>query len=142
MTGAHENAPLMTRSRPARLPTRVLIADDSPTVRERLAALLGDLRDVVVVGQAKDEAETVHLVHSLRPDVVILDIRMPEGSGIGVLRSVRNDSDRPKFIVLTNYPYLAYRRTCLEAGASYFFDKSSEFDQIPQALEQLARKVS
>jgi DNA-binding NarL/FixJ family response regulator len=140
MTVAPENYSVITR--PSRPKTRVLIADDSPTVRERLVSLLGDLGDVDVVGQARDEAETVRLVRSLRPDVVILDIRMPEGSGIGVLRSLRNEAERPKFIMLTNYPYLAYRRTCLEAGASYFFDKSSEFDQIPQALEQLTRKVS
>lgn len=116
---------------------RVFIADDSPTVRERLAALLSDVPEVDVVGQAQDAAEAIVAIERLQPDVVILDIRMPAGSGIGVLRSLHKKADRPKFIMLTNYPFLQYRRTCLEAGASYFFDKSSEFDKIPQALEQL-----
>jgi DNA-binding NarL/FixJ family response regulator len=62
---------------------------------------------------------------------------MPAGSGIGVLRSLQQTAEKPKFIMLTNYPFLQYRKTCLEAGASYFFDKSSEFEKIPQALEQL-----
>jgi CheY-like chemotaxis protein/uncharacterized protein YjbJ (UPF0337 family) len=117
---------------------RVFIADDSATVRERLAGLLGDILGVELVGQAKDAAEALTAIHKLRPDVVILDIRMPAGSGIGVLRNLRRDDRPPKVIMLTNYPFTQYRKTCLEAGASFFFDKSSEFDQIPQALEQLS----
>ncbi len=116
---------------------RVFIADDSATVRDRLAALLSDMPEVDIVGQAQDAAEVIVAIERLRPDVVILDIRMPAGSGIGVLRSLHTRLDRPKFIMLTNYPFLQYRRACLEAGASYFFDKSSEFDKIPQALQQL-----
>jgi DNA-binding NarL/FixJ family response regulator len=118
--------------------TRVFIADDSATVRDRLATLLADMAGVEVIGHAEDAAAAVAAIQRLKPDVVILDIRMPAGSGIGVLRSMEKQPDRPKFIMLTNYPFLQYRRTCLEAGASYFFDKSSEFEKIPQALEALA----
>ena len=116
---------------------RVFIADDSATVRDRLTSLLRDMPAVEIVGQAADAAEAIQSIQQLKPDVVILDIRMPAGSGIGVLRSLQQKSEKPKFIMLTNYPFLQYRKTCLEAGASYFFDKSSEFEKIPQALEQL-----
>jgi DNA-binding NarL/FixJ family response regulator len=116
---------------------RVFIADDSATVRERLISLLGDMPAVEVIGTASDAAEAIVAIQQLKPDVVILDIRMPAGSGIGVLRSLQQAQSKPKFIMLTNYPFLQYRKTCLEAGASYFFDKSSEFEKIPQALEQL-----
>jgi DNA-binding NarL/FixJ family response regulator len=116
---------------------RVFIADDSATVRDRLASLLNDMPTVEIVGQAADAAEAIQSIQQLKPDVVILDIRMPAGSGIGVLRSMARQPERPKFIMLTNYPFLQYRKTCLEAGASYFFDKSSEFEKIPEALEQL-----
>jgi DNA-binding NarL/FixJ family response regulator len=116
---------------------RVFIADDSATVRDRLGTLLRDMPRVELIGQAADAAEAIQAIQRLKPDVVILDIRMPAGSGIGVLRSLQQYPDKPKFIMLTNYPFLQYRKTCLEAGASYFFDKSSEFEKIPQALEQL-----
>ncbi len=116
---------------------RVLIADDSDTVRGRLATLLRDMGNVELVAEAKDAAETLKVIEDKHPDVVILDIRMPAGSGIGVLRTLQKATRKPKFIMLTNYPFLQYRRTCLEAGASYFFDKSSEFEKIPQALVQL-----
>jgi DNA-binding NarL/FixJ family response regulator len=116
---------------------RVFIADDSATVRDRLTSLLGEMPIVEIVGQAADAAQAIQAIQQLKPDVVILDIRMPAGSGIGVLRSLQQKQEKPKFIMLTNYPFLQYRKTCLEAGASYFFDKSSEFDKIPQALEQL-----
>lgn len=117
---------------------RVLIADDSAPVRERLADLLGDVDNVEVVGAAADANETLADIQKLQPDVVILDVQMPAGSGISVLRWAQHETVKPKFIMLTNFPYAQYRKTCLEAGASYFFDKSSEFDKIPQALEQLA----
>jgi DNA-binding NarL/FixJ family response regulator len=118
---------------------RVFIADDSATVRDRLSSLLAEMASVEIIGQAADAAEAIQSIQRLKPDVVILDIRMPAGSGIGVLRSLQQHADKPKFIMLTNYPFLQYRKTCLEAGASYFFDKSSEFDKIPQALEQLTK---
>lgn len=116
---------------------RVFIADDSATVRDRLTSLLRDMTTVEIIGQAADAAEAIQSIQQLKPDVVILDIRMPAGSGIGVLRSLQQRQEKPKFIMLTNYPFLQYRKTCLEAGASFFFDKSSEFEKIPQALEQL-----
>jgi DNA-binding NarL/FixJ family response regulator len=116
---------------------RVLIADDSAPVRERLADLLSDVENVEVVGAAADATEVQADIQALHPDVVILDVQMPAGSGISVLRWAQHEPVRPKFIMLTNFPYAQYRKTCLEAGASYFFDKSSEFDKIPQALEQL-----
>jgi DNA-binding NarL/FixJ family response regulator len=122
----------------AERPIRVLIADDSAPVRERLADLLGDVDNVVVVGAAADASETLTEIQSLHPDVVILDVQMPAGSGISVLRWAQREAVKAKFIMLTNFPYAQYRKTCLEAGASYFFDKSSEFEKIPQALEQLS----
>ena len=116
---------------------RVFIADDSDTVRDRLISLLREMPAVEIVGEAQDAAEAIQAIQRIKPDVVILDIRMPAGSGIGVLRSLRQKQEKPKFIILTNYPFLQCRKTCPEAGASYFFDKSSEFEKIPQALEQL-----
>ena len=71
--------------------------------------------------------------------MVILDIRMPGGSGIDVLKRVKQGEVTPMVIILTNYPYPGYRQKCLQAGADFFLDKSTEFDQIPKLFEQLKR---
>jgi DNA-binding NarL/FixJ family response regulator len=121
---------------PSNHPLKVFIADDSLIVRERLVMLLDELAGVEMVGQAENVAEAISVIPNLQPDAVILDIRMPGGSGIDVLRHIKQDGVGPIVIMLTNYPYPGYRQKCLNAGADYFLDKSSEFDQIPNLLEQ------
>ena len=87
--------------------------------------------------------EAVQGIRELQPDVVVLDYRFPPedgGSGLDVLGAVKGDTAAaPVVIILTQYPYPAYREKCLELGADYFFDKASEFDQVTEVIEQLAR---
>jgi DNA-binding NarL/FixJ family response regulator len=116
---------------------RVLIADDSPLVRERLAELVSAVGGVTVVGQTGDACGTIRAVQRLRPDVAILDIRMAEGDGLQVLETVKAGESPPVVIMLTAFPYPQYRQRCLEAGAEYFLDKATEFDQIVKVLEGL-----
>jgi len=119
---------------------RVIVADDSAPVRNRLITLLSGIDNVEIVGQAQDGAEAIASARESKPDVVILDIRMPDRTGIDVLEHIRREKPAPKVIMLTNYPFAQYRRKCLEAGASFFFDKSTEFHKIPQAVEQLSTR--
>jgi DNA-binding NarL/FixJ family response regulator len=114
---------------------KVFIADDSPIVRERLVTMLDELAGIKIVGQAENVAEAISAIRNLQPDVVILDIQMPGGSGIDVLRNVKQAELAPMVIILTNYPYQKHRQKCLNAGADFFLDKSIEFDQIPKLLE-------
>ncbi|MFW6102712.1 MAG: response regulator [Chloroflexota bacterium] len=116
---------------------RVYVVDDSPLVRERLVALLDAVEGVSVVGTADNAGAGIAAIAELKPDVAILDIRMPEGSGISVLEAIKLQEDCPKVIMLTNYPYPQYRRRCLDAGADYFFDKSSEFHRVTDVLTQM-----
>lgn len=116
---------------------KVVIADDSLIVRKRLVTILDELAGVEVVGQAEHVAEAISVVRKLQPDVVILDIRMPGGSGIDVLRNIKQDGLGPIVIMLTNYPFSEYRQRCLRTGADFFLDKSTEFDQIPELLARL-----
>jgi DNA-binding NarL/FixJ family response regulator len=90
-----------------------------------------------VVGQAKNAPGSLAAIRQTRPDVVILDIRMPGGNGIEVLREVKKLDPAPKVIVFTNYAQAQYRKKGEEAGADFFLDKSTEFDKLPQALEQV-----
>ena len=126
--------PLTTQSSNQKV--TVFIADDSDIVRENLVTMLDELTEVEIVGQAETVAEAINAVGKLQPDVVILDIRMPDGSGIDVLQTIKQDKPAPVVIVLTNYPYSAYRQKCLQAGADFFLDKSTEFDQIPELFER------
>lgn len=115
---------------------KVFIADDSLIVRERLITMLDEVIGIDIVGQAASVTEAINAIQTLQPDVVILDIRMPGGSGIDVLQTIKQAETAPTVIILTNYPYRGYRQKCLQAGADFFLDKSTEFDQIPTLLEQ------
>jgi len=94
---------------------------------------------IEIAGEADNVSDAVKEIVRLSPDVVILDIRMPGGNGIDVIERVREAGLFPFIIVLTNYPYRQYRGKCLELGADFFFDKSSDFEKIPQVLERLAQ---
>jgi DNA-binding NarL/FixJ family response regulator len=120
---------------------RVLIADDSAGVRERLVTMVSALPGITAVGQAQDGLEAVDAIRRIRPDVVILDIRMPGTNGIDVLRQLKKTQPAPRVIVLTNYSYQQYRERCEAAGADFFFDKSTEFDRIPRALDQVRQDL-
>ena len=115
---------------------KVFIADDSLIVRGHLVTMLDELAGIETVGQAENVTEAISAIRRLQPDVVILDIRMPGGSGIDVLQNIKQDEAAPIVIILTNYPYPAYRQKCLQAGADFFLDKSTEFDQIPELFER------
>lgn len=116
---------------------RILIADDSAVVRERLVHLLADLGGIEVVGQAEDAVEARNLAAALKPDVAILDLRMPNGSGADVLADIKKFDPAPKVIMLTNYSQPENRRKCIDRGADYFFDKSTEFQKVVSVLKGL-----
>ena len=116
---------------------RVLIADDSVVVRERLISLLSDLHGIEVIGQAEDASEARSLAVKLKPDVAILDLRMPKGSGADVLFYLKKLKPAPKVIMLTNYPHLENKKKCLDGGADYFLDKSTEFQKVVSVVRDL-----
>ena len=116
---------------------RILIADDSAVVRERLISLLTDLRGIEVIGQAEDAIEARSMAEKLRPDVAILDLRMPKGSGADVLSVIKKLKPTPKVIMLTNYPHPENRKKCMDGGADYFFDKSTEFQRLVPILRDM-----
>lgn len=112
----------------------VLVMDDAAVVRSLLAAMLTEIDSVEHVIQAEDAASALHLVDQHKPDIAILDIKVPGAgltqNGIDVLRKVKQVHPTTKVIMLTNHATERYRRECQKAGADYFFDKSSEFEQL------------
>jgi DNA-binding NarL/FixJ family response regulator len=121
---------------------KVLIVDDSAIIREILRDILSEITELENITQAKDSLEAISSFEKVNPDVVILDIRMPGGSGIDVLRKIKKSNQPSLVIVLTNYPYPQYRRICIAAGADYFFDKSNEFEKVTEVLKQLKQNQS
>lgn len=117
---------------------RVFIIDDSAMVRERLIAMLSEVEGIQIVGQAEDAFDAIDQVRTIAPDVVILDIQMPGSvSGIYALDKIRCEKPAPTVIMLTNYSYPQYRKRCADAGAAFFFDKSTEFEKVPEVLKAL-----
>ncbi|HKB42044.1 MAG TPA: response regulator transcription factor [Gemmataceae bacterium] len=116
---------------------RILIADDSVIVRDRLIALLNELQGIEVIAQAEDAMEARSLARKLKPDVAILDLRMPKGSGADVLFDLKKLHPAPKVIMLTNYPHAENRKKCIDGGADYFFDKSTEFQRVVSVLREM-----
>src|SRR5687767_12908554 len=99
---------MMTATRKA-----VFIVDDSPVVRDRLVAMISELPEVEVVGQADIAFEAINSIRRLRPLVVVLDISMPGGSGMYVLESIKKEQPNPLVIMLTNFASDQYRQKCL-----------------------------
>ncbi len=119
---------------------KVFIVDDSAVVRERLIGMLTELPEIEISGQAQNAQDAIKSIRKLKPDVVILDIRMPGGNGIEVLLDIKKDKSAPLIIILTNYPYPQYRKKCLEGGADFFFDKSTEFQKVIEVLRKIIKE--
>jgi len=119
-------------------PTQVFIVDDSLSIRTRLSEMLARLADVCVVGEAGSASDAVDGILSTRPDSVLLDLNLAGRSGIDVLRTVHRQAPGIVFVVLTNHSEPQYRRACALAGASYFLDKSTEFERVREVIAQIA----
>ncbi|MEV8324996.1 response regulator transcription factor [Kitasatospora sp. NPDC056731] len=117
---------------------RVLLVDDQPLMLVGLGILIGDTDDLEVVGQAGDGREAVRLVRELRPDVVVMDIRMPDMDGIEATRQATAEPDPPKVLVLTTFDDDEYVYGALRAGASGFLLKSMALDAILGAIRVVA----
>jgi len=120
---------------------KVFLVDDSLIMRQRLRRLLTDVHEVQVIGEAGEVQEATDAILKQKPDVVLLDIHLFNGNGIDVLQRLKKEKPAPAVIILTNYPYPQYRQKCLEAGADFFFVKSTEFDQVVPAMKQLIQQT-
>lgn len=116
---------------------RVVVADDAPQVRRHLVAMTSELDDVQVVDETADVERTIEAVRALEPEAVVLDIQLRDGSGIQALKHIKEEYPDVRVIMLTNHSNSFYRSTCLDAGADFFFDKSTEFEKVNDVLADL-----
>ncbi|GAA3500497.1 response regulator transcription factor [Streptomyces prasinosporus] len=117
---------------------RVLIADDQQMVRQGFTVLLNAQPDIEVVGQAVDGLDAVARVAELAPDVVLMDIRMPELGGIGATRRITAATPHVRVLVLTTFDLDEYVYEALRAGASGFLLKDASADQLAEAVRVVA----
>ncbi|ACQ78501.1 two component transcriptional regulator, LuxR family [Beutenbergia cavernae DSM 12333] len=118
---------------------RVAVVDDEPLVRAGLAAIVDAEPDLGVVGEAGDGADVRDLVARTRPDVVLMDVRMPALDGIAATAALTRDADAPRVLVVTTFENDDYVLDALRAGASGFLLKRAHPDRIVEAIRVVAR---
>ncbi|MDG3008751.1 response regulator transcription factor [Rhodococcus sp. D2-41] len=134
MTGTEASTP-----EPGDATVRLLIADDDEVTRSGLRTLLAAQPGIAVVGEAVDGVDVVEQARLLRPDVVLMDVRMPRRNGIEATRELLGDSaDPPKVLVITTFEHDGYVTAALSAGASGFVLKRLPVRQIADAVRVVA----
>jgi len=116
---------------------RVIIADDSKLTLDWLAEMLGNYKQIEVVGKYDNGTDTLDALRNLKPDVAIVDYRMPGLNGIEVLREIRKTDSGLKFILLTFYAFDNYRQMAMEAGADFFFSKVDDYEKLSLLMGEL-----
>lgn len=117
---------------------RIMLVDDSAEILDAMYHALVHILGVEIVGQARNETEAIGLFRAKKPDLVCLDIRLQQGSGISILKKIKEISAGTIVFMITNYPFNGYRRRCLELGAEFFFDKTRDIPLVVQMIEELA----
>ena len=118
-------------------PLRVFVIEDSPILLERIAEAIADQPSLILVGTADSERDALAKIRALKPEALVVDIKLREGNGLNVLAQLKWVDDattRPKIVVFTNYPRQEYLRNSKQLGADYFLDKSTQFSDLPRVL--------
>lgn len=113
---------------------QVFLVEDSPLIRDRLIALLGRVPGTRLSGHASDADAAIREILAAKPDVVVLDLALANGSGFDVLRAVHPTAPQIDFYMLSNFASEPYRRLAEKLGARGFFDKSSEFERVREVI--------
>jgi two-component system response regulator NreC len=124
------------------MPIRVLLADDHAVLRDSLRAFLSMYPDIEVVGEAADGVETLAQAQALKPDVLLLDMAMPNLSGLDVLRRLGKEQPECKVLVLTQHEAPQYVLPALRAGAKGYLLKKAGGTEVAQAVRAIARGES
>ena len=121
---------------------KLLIVDDHTVVRDGLMTMLGREKEFAVMGEARNGLEAVDRVRELVPDVVLMDLRMPELDGVEAMRRIRSEDQEVKFIVLTTYDSDEYIFDAIEAGAKGYLLKDTSRDELFRAIRAVHRGES
>lgn len=123
-------------------PLQVLLIEDSPLIREAVTELVESVAFARVVATADSEAAALEQLQINAFDVAIVDLKLKEGTGFGVLRALQDSGSGVLAIVFTNFATPAIRKRCTDLGAAGFFDKSSDFEAIGELIARRARRIT
>ncbi len=112
----------------------VLVVDNSVLILQRMIPMLEEIKNIKFVVHAGSYNEAIELLHGVTPDLALLDVQLPEKSGIELLRLIKDKYREVVVIMNTNYADEYYRNLCKTLGADYFFDKSKDFSLIPEVI--------
>ena len=121
---------------------KVLIVDDHAVVRDGLITMLGREKDFTVVGEAQNGLEAVEKAQELEPDVILMDLRMPELDGVEAMHRIRSQNPEVRFIVLTTYDTDEYIFDAIEAGAKGYLLKDASREELFRAVRTVNRGES
>ena len=108
----------------------VFLVEDSQLVRERLESMLAQVPGATLVGHAARATDAIRDILATRPDLVVLDVQLAEGSGFDVLRALHKQAPELEVVMLTNYSADPYRQIAERFGARALFDKTKEFERV------------
>lgn len=117
----------------------ILIADDHPVVRDGLRGMLESQPDFEVVGEAADGAQAIQLAEELKPEIVLMDLRMPQVDGVTAIRAIKSSQAETQILVLTTYDSDADILPAIEAGATGYLLKDSSREELYGAIRATAR---
>ena len=119
-----------------RLPARVLIADDHDLIREGLLAVLEDEPDLEVVGEAKNGREALEMCRQMRPDLILMDVRMPEMDGLAATRAIKEELPTTSVVMVTMHENPDYLLEAIRAGAAGYILKDAAGDRLVEAVRR------
>jgi DNA-binding NarL/FixJ family response regulator len=118
---------------------KLMLVDDHAMLREGLRSKFEQCNDIDVVGEAEDGETLLEMLSSLKPDVIILDIKLPDANGISLIKQVKEVHPYCKVITLTMFDHVRYALHALECGADGFIVKGSPFEELLQAVRDVRR---
>lgn len=119
---------------------RVFLVDDAKSIRARIRLSVEEL-GAEVVGEARTQKDAVKGIFDKHPDVVVIDLRLAKGTGMEVLKRVKQQFQDVVFIILTNYGKDEYQMPCLQAGADYFLEKTRQYTEFETLLGEMKESL-
>jgi len=119
----------------------ILVVDDVEMVRHRITELINELDRVGPITHAGTFEEGLQKLESVKPDLVLLDLSLPDKNGIELLRHISRKYPKTKVIVISNHANEYYKNLCSSLGALFFIDKSKDYDLIPEYISKIVQPI-